>query len=416
MSPIARLQHSARQLTGDFPRAFWVLWAGTFVNRMGTFVVPFMAVYLTEKRGLSVTQAGMVAALYGAGGAVAAPLGGWLADHVGRRVTMVGALTFGGLAIMALGFATRLEVIAPATFVAAILNEMYRPAMQAAVSDLVRPTERVRAFGLVYWVINLGFAMGLTLGGLLASKSYLLLFLGDGFTSLLFAFLVWRGVPETRPVRDASVPAPAGSTGAAGFFAPYRDPTYVLFLLLSVAVIVIFMQHNTLFPLDMNAHGLSKVAFGVVMGLNGVFIVLIQPFFAPFLQRFPRSRVLASGSLLVGAGFGINAFASTAPVYSLGVLVWTIGEICVLPVANAVVADLAPPHVRGRYQGAYGLSWGLAGFLAPLAGAATYERLGSGALWLGCFAAGALVAVGHLMLEKRLTRERAARTAAQVRP
>lgn len=409
MSPLARIQQTARQVSGGFPRPFWVLWAGTFVNRMGTFVVPFMAVYLTEKRGLSVTQAGMVAALYGAGGAVAAPLGGWLADHIGRRATMVSALTLGGLGVMALGFATRLEVIAPATFAVAVLNEMYRPAMQAAVSDLVGPTERVRAFGLIYWVINLGFAVGLTLGGLLATKSFLLLFLGDGFTSLLFAFLVWRGVPETRPVREPGVAAPAGASGWTGFFAPYRDGTYVLFLLLSVAIILVFMQHNTIFPLDMNAHGLSKAEFGVVLGLNGVFIVFLQPFVAPFIQRFSRSRVLAVGSALVGAGFGLNAVSSTAPLYALGVLIWTVGEICVLPVANSIVADLAPPHVRGRYQGAYGLSWGVAGFLAPLSGAALYERRGSVALWVACLVAGLVVAIGHLLLERRLHRAREAR-------
>ena len=154
-----RLRDSLRELAGALPRPFWILWAGIFVNRMGWFVVPFLAIYLTQARGCSVLQAGMVAALYGAGAALAGPVGGYLADHVGRRAVMVGALSLGGASMIALGLARRLEIIAPASFLVAFISEMYRPAMHAALANLVPPRDRVRALGLVYWVINLGVAI-----------------------------------------------------------------------------------------------------------------------------------------------------------------------------------------------------------------------------------------------------------------
>src|SRR5205085_2786491 len=133
-------------------------------------------VYLTQARGYPAATAGFVAALYGAGAMSASLIGGYLADHVGRRRTMLLALVLGGTGMIALGFARDLRVIAPSVFVIALLGEAYRPAMSAAVSDLVPPEDRVRAFGLLYWVINIGFSVGAIAGGALASESFLLLF------------------------------------------------------------------------------------------------------------------------------------------------------------------------------------------------------------------------------------------------
>jgi MFS family permease len=313
--------------------------------------------------------------------------------------------------MIALGFAERLEVIAPAFFLLAVVAEMYRPGMQAAVADLVRPADRVRAFGLIYWVINLGFAIGLALGGVLAGFSFRWLFIGDGVTTLAFGLLIWLGVPESRPARTAPSPGRPGPPPGAGFLAPYRDPTFVAFLGLSFLFALLFMQSASTLPLDMAAHGMSKATFGAVLAINGILIVLIQPVLGPLLARHDRSRTLAAGAALAGIGFGLNAIAGTAPLYALGVVVWTVGEIGVLPVANTVVADLAPSDLRGRYQGAYGLAFGLAVCLAPVLGTLALQRAGSVALWSGCLALGALVAVGQLALAPALGRARATRMA-----
>ncbi len=407
------LRRRASDIGGGLPHTFWVLWCGTLVNRAGSFVVPFLALYLTEARGASVAEAGIVAAVYGAGAAVASPLGGYLADHVGRRATLIGALALGGLGMIALGFARDLAVIAPACFVVAAVGESYRPAMQAAVADLVPTADRLRAFGLVYWVINLGFSIGLTVGGLLASASFTWLFVGDGLTSLAFAFLVWRLVPETRPAHPAGEGAPRRAGLVSGFFAPYRDRPFLAFVFLSWLLMLVFMQHFAALPIDLTARGVPRAALGAILALNGVLIVLVQPFAAPALSRRNRSRVMACGAALVGLGFGFTAFAHGQALFALGVVVWTLGEIAVLPIGNAVVADIALPEMRGRYQGAYGITFGLASFVAPLIGTNVMQRWGSGALWIGCLAVGLVVAAGHLALEPALSRLRAARSAAR---
>src|SRR5438477_2527989 len=199
----ARVRDGLTAAVGGMPRPFWFLWAGMLVTRAGNFVIPFLALYLTQELHLSLRQAGLAIGLYGAGGTLANVAGGYFADHLGRRVTLVAALGLGGLGMIALGAVHPLELLLPGIFLVALVTEMYRPAMQAAVADLVAPQDRVRAFGLVYWVINVGFAIGLTLGGLLAQRSFAWLFIGDGATTLVFALLIALGVPETRPARTA---------------------------------------------------------------------------------------------------------------------------------------------------------------------------------------------------------------------
>jgi MFS family permease len=253
-----------------------------------------------------------------------------------------------------------------------------------------------------------GFAIGLTLGGIVASRSFFWLFVGDGATTLAFAGLIWMGVPETRP---AFVPRAAHEPRAhvlSEFFAPYRDPTFLAFLGLSFCFALIFMQNATTFAVDMVAHGVSKAVYGRVLALNGILIVLVQPVLGPILTRHNSSRILAAGAALVGLGFGLNALATTVMGYVASVLTWTMGEMGVLPVANALVADIAPAALRGRYQGAYGFSFGLAVCAAPALGMGVLERFGSAALWLGCLALGLVIACGHLALRGRLTRTRRA--------
>jgi MFS family permease len=162
----------------------------------------------------------------------------------------------------------------------------------------------------------------------------------------------------------------------------------------------------------MAAHGIGAATFGVILALNGVLIVLLQPFLAPLLSRRNRSRTIAASCSLVGIGFGLNALARTAPFYALGVVVWTVGEIGVLPVSNALVADVAPAHLRGRYQGAYGLSFSLAVCAAPALGTLVLQRFGAGVLWSGCLALGLAIAAGHMALAPAITRLRAERLAA----
>src|SRR3954451_21126241 len=181
------------------PRTYWILWTGALINRLGGFVMPLLALYLTGQRGLSVEQAGLTVSLLGAGSLLSGAAGGHFADHPGRRPTLVAALGLGALAMLHLAVARSPAHICVAAFILGLLGEMYRPAVSAAIADVVPSPDRARAYGILYWAVNIGFAVGSALGGAMSRYGWYLLFVGDAATTLAYAGIVWLRIPETRP-------------------------------------------------------------------------------------------------------------------------------------------------------------------------------------------------------------------------
>ncbi|WP_264777890.1 MFS transporter [Deinococcus aetherius] len=374
-------------LTGSLPRPFWVMWWGTLVNRLCGFVVPFLTLFLTAERGLTPVQAALAVSALGLGSFFAQLVGGVLADRLGRRRVMLLALALSPPFLLALGFAPSYPLILASALVFALVGEMYRPAANAAVADLVPPEERTRAYGLMYWAVNLGFAFAPLLAGAIAARSYALLFVVDAATLLLYGAFILLGVPETRPQA-----APRGKgTGALAVLR--REPLLLAFSGLTLVFALIMNQAYVTLPLAMRADGLGEGTYGRVIALNGLLIVAVGLFSARLLGRFPAPAVLSAALLLMGGGFGLNALADTAPLYALGVLVWTLGEVAQAAVAPGLVAALAPAHLRGTYAGALGATWGLSGLIAPTLGGWALGHLGDG-LWWGCLGLGVIGALG----------------------
>jgi len=373
------------------PAVFWWLWAGGLVNSLASFLLAFLALFLTA-RGFSLEQAGLVVALFGAGNVVAGPVAGAFADRVGRRPTMLVALWASAVVTALLGALSSPLAIGAAVLLIGLIANGYRPAAAAVVADIVPAADRARAFGLLYWAANLGMAVSAAAGGLLATLGWTTLFLVDAATSFLFGFVVWRRIPESRP---QAPPATAGPP-SRGYGTVLADRVYLVFLGLQLALMLAFLQFMVALPVDMARHGFGPATYGRVIAVNGVLIVLLQPLVARHLARFDPGRVLAAGSALVGLGYGGYALAGSAWEYAAATAVWSLGEIFVLPVAATVVAALSPPDLRGRYQGLYSLTFGSAMFASPILGAAALERLGPVTLWAACLLLSFLVALGHL--------------------
>ncbi len=403
-----------RAAAGGLPPVFWTLWSGMLVNRLASFVITFLALYLVHDRGFTTDAAGRVVALYGLGLLLAGPLGGSLADRVGRRPTMLLGLVAGGTCVAVLGFVRDPAWLSGLAFCSALFGDVYRPAAQAAVADVVAPKDRARAYGLIYWAVNLGWAISLSVAGFVAERSMLALFLADAFTSLSFAGIVGTRIPETRPVDHRRGPF------LRGMVRVFRDVPYLTFLALHLVVLVVFTQFQLAAPLDYAAHGVGPVAFSLLMALNGVLVVLLQPLIAPRLHAYDGARVLALSTLLVGVGYGLNWFAGSLTAYVAACVLYTVGEVLGFPVASAIVADLAPPDLRGRYQGAFSMIWGLAFTLSPLVGGEVLHRWGGGTLWLGCLATCLCIAGLHLAAgparRRRLNAIRAAEALAAAAP
>jgi len=384
--PVGWWRHTA----GGLPRPFWFLFGGTLVNRLGYVVEPFLAIYLVRGRDLPVTTVGYVAAAFGLGAFASQPIGGYLADRLGRRATIVGGLVGSAVAFLALGAARDLRALIVAAAFAGLVMDLYRPAVAALVADLVSPADRPRAFGLLYWAINLGVSVAGVLGGLLAERSYWLLFVLDAVTCLAFAALIARAVPETRPQRVRGE--------ATGYGVALRDRMLVAIAAFTVIDSVVYLQSFITLPLAMSADGLRPAAYGIAYAVNPVAVIVIQPLTLRWLTGLPQVPVYAASALVMGVGFGLTAFAHSLPAYAATVLVWTLGEIAFNAVGPAIVAGIAPERLRGRYNGVIGLAYGGSAFIAPLVGTRLLHDFGGAVLWGGCFLASAVIAAGALAL------------------
>ncbi len=391
-------------LVEGIPRPFWALLIGTFITRAGSFVMPLLFVYLTQARGLALPLAGAITSLYGLGALIGSFIGGAMADRFGRRATMLTSLLLGSAFLLVLGLAQEIWQLAVATFLTSVSADAYRPASQAMVADIVPPQHRLKAFGLQYWAINLGFGIAAVVGGYMATRNFSALFLADALTTVILAFIVWREVPESRPVLSRAPETPKEQVKAA--FSPFWDRRYATFLVLNFFIALLFFQHLSALPDDMKSKGLTTQDFGLSVATNGLLIVLLQPFATQWAARFTQARTLALAAALTGIGFGATHFASSLPTYALTIAIWTLGEILFSPVNSEIVATLSPTHLRGRYQGAFTITWSLAAMIAPLVGTTVIAMAGHRTLWIGCFGVGLGVALAHLTLSARTLPQR----------
>ena len=377
------------------PRGYWFLWGGTVVNRIGGFVIPFLALYLTGPRGLPVSQAALMISLFGAGSFGASLIGGELADRLGRRPVMLISFFIAPLAMLMVGLAQPIAVIAAATLLLGFFTDLYRPAVNAAIADMVSPQDLPRAYGYMYWAINIGAAVAPVLAGLLARTNYLLLFVGDALTTFLFGLIVLRGVAETRPAElegRASIPVGERLRAIGG------EPILLMFTALALLFGTIYAQSHVTLPVDMAANRLGPEQYGLVIAINGALIVILGLPASNAAPRWPRFPALAVAGLLLGIGFGLPAVLTSFAGYALSVAIWTLGEIGGATVAPAVVADLAPVDKRGLYQGVFGAAWGLAFLTGPVLGGWIYQEFGPTVLWTACLISGGALAAGFLAM------------------
>ncbi|MBP2477808.1 MFS family permease [Crossiella equi] len=375
------------------PRPFWILFYGTLVNRVGGVVSGFLVLYLTAA-GIPLEQIGLVLAAKGVGSLLSQPIGGVLSDRVGRRFTLVLGLVASAVCLALLGAARGLPLLFSAAFLHGVAADIYRPASAALISDVVERPLLTRAYGLLFWAINLGFAVANVMAGFLAESGYWLLFAINVTGCAAFALIVALGIP-------ADAGHPAKSTVDAPRFGVREllaDRLLLVLVLLVLLHSTVLVQVEVLLPVAVREAGLGAGVYGMIVAVNGVVIVLLQPLAGSWVARFDRMRVLALAWLVVGVGMAATGLAGTPVEYGVTVLVWTLGEILMAGLLGSLAADLAPVTARGRYQAAIGWGFSAAAFTGPLLGTWAYQHGGPAAAWSGCLVLGVLGAVGALAI------------------
>ena len=375
------------------PRTAWILFAGTFVLRLGSFVFPFLALYLTQN-GLSVTEAGLAIAGYGIGGVLAQLSGGLLTDRIGRRNAIALSMITSSALVLLLLQARSLPAVLAIVIVYSFFAELHRPASAALIADLVPSEHRVAAYAFNRLLFNLSFAIGLALGGLVAEESFVLLFVLDAATSAMFGVISLLALPHGTRTRKEEERDKGGA-----FTAILADRGFMLVLAAIFAGALVYSQAYSTFPLWVRDLGLGEKVYGFLQGLNGILVVVFELAVTAVAMRYPRTRMVALGILLTGLGFaGFGIFLSVLGM-ALAVTVWSFGEMFGSPSAAAFVADRAPTHLRGRYQSALGIMYGSAFTIGPLGGTAIYGWRQDG-VWVACAALGVIGATLALAAQR----------------
>jgi len=399
------MKHPWESLQG-LPSTVWALFSATLVNRCGTMVLPFMVLYLTHARGFSPARASLALVAYGIGAVVTAPVAGRIADRVGARQIVVTSLFTSGALLLFLPLTRSLGALLVMTFVWSVSAEALRPASLAWMTDLV-PSDRRRAgFALNRLAVNLGMCLGPAVAGFVVQVSFTAIFVLDAATSFIAgAVLLFAtrgpgqdGSPAARrrdPAPAGTVPAaPAPAAAAAAPRRAHADGRFLLFLAALLPVQIVFFQHQAVLALFLTRDlALSESAYGLIFTINTLMVIFLEVPLNGMTTEWSHRRSLATGALLVGAGFGGLGLAHGFAMVAVMVIVWTFGEMILLPGSSAFVADAAPESRRGEYLGLYSMSFSVAYAAAPWLGTRLMEAAGARAVWAAAFACGLVSAL-----------------------
>ncbi len=395
----------------------WAMTGGTFINTFGgSMVFPIFTLYYTSKFGLTLAQAGLLSTLFVAGGFVGQPVGGFIADRMGRKRIMVFALCAEAVLSMGMALAPNVPLLILDIILFGLLVPMFNPAMGATVADIVKPERRSATYGLIRVAANAGIALGPTVAalllvaqrrpdGTLPPNAYLPLFVADAVTSLIFAVILGTQLYEPKPKSAAAVETgePKPVERGTGYGKILGDTTFMIFVALYGLMNIVYSQMNTTFGVYMNqTHGIPPEHYGFMLASNAALVVLFQFAIARWVGNYKRENMLALGAALYAVGFGLIGFVSTSLLFEVAIIIITLGEMVIVPASQTLSADLSPADMRGRYQAVYGLMAGVGYGLGPVLGGLLFDANLGQWMWIGSLILGLIVAAGYKAFGPRL--------------
>jgi MFS family permease len=378
----------------------WVLFYTTLINRSGTMVIPFLVLYLTQKIGVTASEAGTALLVYGIGAFISSPITGRIADKIGALRVMKFSLLGTSAVIFIYGFITNYYLILVFSYIFAFINEAFRPANLALISGIVTPAQRRMSFALNRLAINAGMSIGPVIGGFIILLDYHFLFYVNAIASLA-AGIYLTLTPWPSLVKDES---PDGETTLKPklYSSVLGDTKFLFFLLAIIPAQLVFFQHIGGLPLYIvDDLKYSTAAFGLLTAINTVLIIIVEVPLNNAMSNMAYGRSMFIGAMFAAVGFGAMAVArDTAPLI-LTIIVWTVGEMIFFPVTAAYASEIAPPNKRGEYMGYFQMTFSFAFSAGPWLGTVVYQNYGSVILWIGALVMGLVTAVLMLFVKEK---------------
>ena len=351
-----------------FSREIWILTLITFINRAGTMVLPFLSKYLREDLDFSYNQVKWILISFGLGSIVGSWLGGKLSDKIGFYKIMIFSLMTSGFAFFGLQFITSFKGLLVAMFFIMVIADMFRPAMFVSLGAYAKPENRTRALTLVRLAINLGFAAGPALGGLLImTVGYKGLFWVDGATCILAILIFWIKVKEKKKSKYTDKEHP----GEILTYSVFKDRPFWIFLGATLITGILFFQLFTTIPLyHKEQFNLSELQTGLLLTLNGVLIFFLEMPIVSYIERHKinKLKVITLGCLAMAISMYLLLVNQWAGILIIMMLFMTFGEMFVFPFSNSFAMSRAPKGHEGRYMAIFTMSYSTAHILSAEAG------------------------------------------------
>jgi predicted MFS family arabinose efflux permease len=370
-----------RNAYAGLSRRMWLMAIAAFINRSGNMVLPFLGLYATEKLGFSIVRAGWLLSFYGIGAIAGAYLGGWLTDRIGFYRVQLWSLFINGLGLIGLMFLRDFWSLAVGIFLLSVVADAFRPANSAAIAAYSEPETRVRSYALYRLSINLGFAVGPAVGGIISTYSYNWLFIADGLTcigAVAFLYLALQRhhavVPVAKSEKKETLPP---------VLSAYRDVNYGWFIALVFLFATGFFQLISTIPLFYKeVYHLPKTTIGILMGANGLIIALVEMVLVYKLDgRVKKLKAVALGALMVGASLLLFNLFHGFSVLVISLILITMGEMLSMSFMSAYMMEQSKPANRGQYAALYTIAFSLAHISAPLLGTQLIHFSGYMLLW-----------------------------------
>ncbi len=373
----------ARAFYAGYPSAFWTLIGATFIDHLGgALLFPFFALFVTERFGVGMTEVGVLFAIYAVANVIGSLFSGAITDKLGRRWMLLFGLVVSATSSLLMIVVEDLALFYTLAALVGLLANAGGPAQQAMVADLLKQEKLAEGYGIQRVSINLAVAIGPAIGGLLAAKSFTLLFIIDAISSLITALIVFFALPETKPAPREGEPEENLLNTLQGYGDVVRDRLFMAFWILTVLAIMAYNQLNSTLSVYLrDVHGYTAQQFGYLMSLNATMVVLFQFWIAKRVSGKPAMVMMSLGTILYALGFAMFGFVSTYLFFVLAIVIITIGEMIISPVAQSLVARLAPEDMRGRYMAIYGFSWTVPFAIGPLLAGLIMDNLSPYLVW-----------------------------------
>lgn len=371
------------------PKEMYVICFATLINRLGDFVVPFLALYLTQKIGMTAAATGIIVTLSSVVGIPASILGGKISDMLGRKKVYTYAQAIAAVTLIPCAFTQNVSITIICLLTSTFFNGFVRPAFQSMIQDILSTKQRQAGFSLNYLAINAGVAIGPIVAGFLFNNFLPMLFLGDALTSLIAVFLVWKNIKETYNVNSKVKVENKAEIEEKGNTLQmlWKRPALSLFLVLYMVYTFIYTQHKFSLPMTLNAQFNNEGAklLGYIMSINAVTVLVLTIFIGYITKRNHQLTNMAFTGVLYAIGFGMIGYVDNFTFFIVSTIIWTIGEILSSISSGVYVANNSPSNYRARINAIMNLGRFLGTALSTFLSGAYIQIYGCRTLWFLVF-------------------------------